>query len=116
MSVPLYFDQNMPWVVAFALRARDVDVLLAFDDSRDQTPDEQLLERATALGRLLVSQDRDFTVITARWMREGRYFAGVARTPQRGMPIGAVIEQLEMLSKASDPFHLENQIWYLPLW
>ncbi len=32
------------------------------------------------------------------------------------MSIGAIIEQLEMLAKASNPHHVKNQVVYLPLW
>jgi hypothetical protein len=116
LSVPLYFDHNMPRAVARGLVAREVDVLTAIGDGNDRTEDEHLLAHATTLGRLLVSQDKDFTVITTRWLRLGRTFAGAARVPQEGMSISAIIEQLEMLAKASDPHHVENQVFYLPLW
>jgi hypothetical protein len=116
VSVPLYFDHNMPRAVVRGLRARGVDVLTAMADGADRAEDEAILERATILGRLLVSQDRDFTVIASRWLRSGRSFAGYARVPQRGMSIGAIIEQLEMLAKASEPDQVQNQVFYLPLW
>lgn len=116
MSVPLYFDHNMPRAVTPGLVARGVDVLTAMADGADRAEDEPLLERATALGRFLVSQDRDFTVITTRWLRNGRTFPGCAKVPQKGMSIGAIIEQLEMFAKASEPHHAENQVFYLPLW
>ncbi len=116
MSVPLYLDHNMPRAVAQGLVAREVDLLTAIADGADRTEDEQLLVRAMAMGRMLVSQDKDFIAITTRWLRSGRAFGGVARVPQEGMSIGAIIEQLEMLAKASDPQHVENQVFYLPLW
>lgn len=116
MSIPLYFDHNRPRAVARGLLGREVDVLTAMADGADRAEDERILERASALGRLLVSQDRDFTAITTRWLRSGRSFTGYARVPQQGMSIGAIIEQLEMLAKASDPYHVENQVLYLPLW
>lgn len=116
MSVPLYFDHNMPRAVVRGLHVREVDVLTAMADGADRAEDEPMIERATSLGRLLVSQDRDFTVITSRWLRSGRSFAGYARVPQKGMSIGAIIEQLEMLAKASEPHQVKSQVFYLPLW
>jgi hypothetical protein len=95
---------------------RAVDVLTALEDGTTQAADEVLLSRATSLGRLLVSQDRDFAVITSRWLRTGRRFSGYAKVPQRGMRIGSIIEQLELLAKTSDAHHIENQVFYLPLW
>lgn len=68
----------MPRAVARGLSTREVDVLTAIADGADRTEDERLLVRATALGRLLVSHDKDFTGITTRWLRSGRTFAGGA--------------------------------------
>jgi hypothetical protein len=103
-------------MVALKLIGRDVDVLTAIVDGADRVEDERLLERATALGRVLVSQDSDFTVITSRWLHEGRSFAGFVRVPQTGLGIGAIIEQLELFAKVMEPRDVQNRVFYLPLW
>lgn len=116
MSIALYLDHNVPRSVSIGLAERGVDVLTALADGADRSDDERLLMRSTALGRALVSQDRDFTVIAARWLRSARSFAGVVRVPQRGLSIGAIIEQLELFANISEVHQVENQVFYLPLW
>ncbi len=64
-----------------------------------QTP---ILDRATALGRVLFSSDEDLIVEARRRQREGTDFAGVIFAPQ-AHPIGACIDALELVSKAGEP-------------
>ena len=59
MSLKLYMDHNVRQEIIHGLRRRGVDVLTAFEDGADRLPDPQLLDRATALGRVLVSRDED---------------------------------------------------------
>ncbi len=44
-----------------------------------QASDEEHLTYATERGRILVSQDEDFTIIHARWQDEGRSHAGIMK-------------------------------------
>jgi Domain of unknown function (DUF5615) len=115
LSNPLYFDQNVPQAIATGLRRRGVDVLLAFEDRTSRLRDEPLLERATALGRILVSEDRDFVRIADQWREAGRDFAGVIRIPRQRMSIGEMIEDLELIALVLDPSEVRNQTFYLPL-
>ena len=46
-----------------ALRVRDVDVLTAQADDAEQLEDRELLDRATALGRSLFTQDEDLLAL-----------------------------------------------------
>ncbi len=59
MSIELYMDVHVPRAVTEGLRLREVDVLTAQEDDTAEIPDPQLLDRATVLGRVLVSQDKD---------------------------------------------------------
>lgn len=115
MSNPLYFDQNVPRAIAAGLRQHNIDVLLATEDGTSRLRDEPLLERATALGRVLVSEDRDFLRITDRWREAGREFAGVVRIPRQRMTIGEMVEDLELIAVVLDPAEVRNQLFYLPL-
>ena len=63
MSVPLYFDHNMQFAVVIALRERGVDVLTTRDDGFDRQPDSQVLDRAAALSRVVVTHDLDFQCV-----------------------------------------------------
>ena len=53
--VPLYSDENVRGQVIRGLKARGVDVLTAQEDGRHRTRDPEVLDRATALGRVLFS-------------------------------------------------------------
>ena len=44
--------------------------------------DDELLTRATALGRVLLTQDADFLEIAARWQRQGMPSAGFCSRPR----------------------------------
>lgn len=55
--IGLYFDHHVPAAVVDGLRRRGVDVLTAFEDGYHEKPDDELLTRATALDRILFSQD-----------------------------------------------------------
>ena len=56
----VYADENVPETVTNALRAIGHDVLTARDDGRanQQIPDPDVLARATALGRIVVTGNR----------------------------------------------------------
>jgi len=59
MSVSLYMDVHVHRAITSALRLRGVDVMTAQEDGHQEASDTDLLDRATALGRVLFSQDDD---------------------------------------------------------
>lgn len=77
--------------------------------------DDQLLARATQLGRTLFSQDRDLLVLTEQWLRTGRNFAGLIYAHQLGITIGQAIRDLELVAQALDPEDIRNRIEFIPL-
>jgi len=52
-------DVHVRRAVTTALRLRSIDVLTAQEDGAAEATDAALLQRATELGRVLVSQDAD---------------------------------------------------------
>ena len=70
MSLAFYMDVHVPRAVATALRLRGIAVITAQDDAA-------LLERATELGRILVSQDADLLREGRRLLAEQRGLAGI---------------------------------------
>jgi predicted nuclease of predicted toxin-antitoxin system len=54
----LYADENFPYPVVEALRQLGHDVLTAQDDGMRSVPDSQILDRAHALGRAVLTFDR----------------------------------------------------------
>ncbi|MGA2736647.1 MAG: DUF5615 family PIN-like protein [Bryobacteraceae bacterium] len=84
-----------------ALRLRSIDVLTAQDDRATQCDDDRLLQRATELGRVLVSQDEDLLREGVRRLREGEAFSGVVYTHQLRVTIGQMVEDLELIALAT---------------
>lgn len=60
MSIRLYMDVHVPYAISFGLRLRKVDVVTSQEDGTTELEDSKLLDRATALGRGLFTQDTDF--------------------------------------------------------
>jgi predicted nuclease of predicted toxin-antitoxin system len=50
-------DVHVPQAITDQLRRRGVDVLTAIEDSSAELTDEELLERASSLERVLFTQD-----------------------------------------------------------
>jgi hypothetical protein len=89
-------------------------VLTAREDGTTTLDDELLLERATVLGRVLVSNDKDFSAITTRRLRDGQHFAGIVRSRQEGISIGAMIHDLEIIASVMEPDEMVDQIMFAP--
>jgi predicted nuclease of predicted toxin-antitoxin system len=70
-------DVHVPRAVTIALRLRFVDVMTSQEDSTSELDDDKLLDRATELSRVLVSQDEDLLFEGARRQLESRNFAGM---------------------------------------
>lgn len=97
------------------LRQRNVDVLSAYEDGASESDDTILLDRATALGRTLFTQDDDLLVEAAKRQAEGRDFSGVIYAHQQNISVGVCVEQLELIATVLAPQELENRVIYWPL-
>ena len=102
MPVGLYLDVHVPRAIAEQLRRRGVDVLTAFEDGAEQLTDEDLLDRASSLGRVLFTQDIRFKALAEDWQRKGRPFRGLVFSHQRGATLGKHISDLELLAQATE--------------
>jgi hypothetical protein len=108
-------DHNVPAAITTGLRVRGVDVLTAQADGHARMPDDVLLDRATALGRVLFTRDDDLIAEAVRRQREGRSFGGVIYAHQLRVPIGTAIRDLEIIAHAAEPEEIMSMIQFLPL-
>ena len=115
MSALLYMDHHVPAAITDGLRRRGVDVLTAEEDGTTRFEDSDLLDRATALDRVLFSQDRDLLIDSARRQNSGIPFSGVLYAHQQQITIGQCVNDLEFLALAGEPEDFVNKVGYLPL-
>jgi hypothetical protein len=114
MTVALYMDVHVPGPITRQLRRRGVDVLTAQEDGRDTAADDDVMRRATELGRVVFTHDVLFRVAAENCQRQAREFAGLLFGPQLGGTIGQYVEDLELVAKASEPGEWRNVVQFLP--
>jgi uncharacterized protein with PIN domain len=115
VSVRLYFDVHVPSAIADGLRLRGVDVLRAQEDGASEFEDPLLLDRATELGRVLFTQDKDFLREAKRRHSSKETFSGIIYVHQLSLTIGESITDLEIITKGSSPDEWTDRVEYLPL-
>ena len=115
MSLAMYMDVHIPRAITTELRLHGVDVLTAQEDNTATFSDPVLLDRATALERVLFTFDADLLVEAARRQREGIFFFGLVYTHRFHISIGKCIDDLEIIAQAGEKEDVTNRILYLPL-
>jgi len=108
-------DVHIRRAVTSALRLRSIDVLTVQEDGAAEWDDDRLLQRATELGRVLVSQDEDLLREGARRLREHQDFSGIVYAHQLRVTVGQMVEDLELIAKATSKEEWSSKIEYLPL-
>jgi hypothetical protein len=115
MSLPLYMDHNVQAAIVSGTRRRGLDVLTALEDGYDQRADDEVLTRATELGRIVFTHDTDFIRITGEWLSTGRSFSGVVFGHPEAVSIGKVIQDLELICRVLTADEAANLLIRLPL-
>ncbi|SPE58852.1 conserved hypothetical protein [Verrucomicrobia bacterium] len=115
MPVAFYMDAHVPAALTEQLRLHGVEVLAATEEGTNRLPDDKLLELATELGRVVVTQDVRFRVMAEDWQRLQRPFAGLIFARQRRNQVGLYLPDLELVAKASEPEEWRSVVAGLPL-
>ncbi len=84
-------------------------------DGTTKLDDSALLDKATAAGRVLFSQDEDLLAEATSRQRNGKHFGGVIYAHQLGITIGQAINDLEILAQVGSAAEFANRVEYLPL-
>lgn len=108
-------DVHVRRPVTTGLRMRGVEVLTAQEDGTAQWNDDELLDRAMEVGRVLFTQDDDLLQEATMRQRRGLRFAGLVYAHQQNITVRRTIEDLELIAKACDPDELANRVVFLPL-
>ena len=93
-------------------------MLTAQEDGARRLPDPELLDRATALRRVLFTHDDDLLAEAARRQDAGEAFAGVLYVHHekvRQTFYGTWIMELQVAALAGMTADFENRVQYLPL-
>lgn len=115
MSIAFYMDVNVRRALTEALRLRGVDVLTAQEDGAAKLPDPLLLDRATALGRVLFTHDRDFLREAVLRQKQNEAFTGVIYAHQIETTLAQCLNDLLLIAQAGELEDLVNCVEYLPL-
>jgi hypothetical protein len=115
VSLRLYFDHHVPRAIAIGVRRRGIDVLTTEADGTADRDDEFLLQRATDLGRVVFTQDRDFLALAAAWQHTRREFTGMVYAHQMRITIGAAIQDLVLIASLMHPDDMRNRVEFVPL-
>lgn len=115
MAIGLFFDAHVDYSIAIQLRLRTVDVLTAQEDGADQLADDELLTRASQLGRPLVTNDIRLKAMAEDWQRQSRTFCGLIFGHLMQVSVGKFVADLEIIAKATDPTDWTSIVVRLPL-
>jgi Domain of unknown function (DUF5615) len=113
MALRLYADECVDRRIIAGLRRRGTDIATAADAELLGASDEQHLGHAAALGRTIVSADRDFLALVKERSGAVAGFPGlifvVAPTA-----IGPVVQAIELIASILDPDEMANWIEWVP--
>lgn len=107
-GVSLYLDENLSPKIAEQLRQRGIDAVCVRDLDLLGDEDVNHLERATKLGRALVTSDIDFLRLAAT----GVSHAGIIFANQQDYTLGDWVKNLELLCFVYSSEDMENHVEY----
>ena len=116
MSIRFQADNDLKFGIVRAVRRREpaIDFASAREAGLDAVGDPELLDRASAEDRILVSHDRRTMLdhFRAR-LSAGKSSPGILILSQ-GAQIRPVVEAIEYVWALADPLELRDQAHYLP--
>jgi len=115
LSIRFQADADLNFDIVKALRQREPTIDFASAESKLRgVKDPEILERAAAANRVLVSQDRRTMLNHFR----SRLIAGMASLGllivAQDADIGSVVESIIVLRSIGEPAELRDQAYYLP--
>lgn len=108
-NLRFYLDENVPVQIAHQLQARGIDAVTVRDLGLLGTTDEDHLENATSLGRVLCTYDADFIGLAS----SGLGHAGIVFGQQDAHYVGAWVRWLTMMHAVYTAEEMRDRIEYL---
>ena len=113
MPLRLYADECVDGRVLAGLRRRGFDVLTAQEEGLLAASDQQHLERASELGRTIVTADQDFLVIVRDLHSRGLPFPGLLYI-QPGTSVGEAVRAIADAAEILDPADMDSWVEWIP--
>jgi hypothetical protein len=113
LPLRLYADECVNGRIVIGLRRRGVDVVTAEDQGLISAGDSDQIARAIALGRTLVTSDRDFFTIADDLMARQTPFPGMFFIQPRAT-IGEAVRIIGEAAKVLDAPAMESRIEWVP--
>ena len=92
MAVKIYMDVHIPKSITNGLLVRNVDVLTAQEDNTTKLPDNELLDRANELERVMISFDKDMLFIANQCAINNKSFSGLIYAHPLQITIGECVK------------------------
>ena len=106
-----YLDENVPTEVGRQLASSGIDAVTARDLRLLGADDQDHLQRATSLSRMLCTHDQGFLRLAAL----GIEHAGIAFAPQIRVSLGGWVRELRALHTRFAAEQVKNQVFFLAL-
>jgi hypothetical protein len=113
VALKLYADECVDARIVAGLRRRGVDVHTAAEQGLLAANDDEQMKRATALGRVLVTADRDFLAIVRDLHARGAPFPGMFFI-QEGTPLGTAVRNIADAAEILEPTDMVGWLEWIP--
>lgn len=113
MPLRLYADECVDARVVAGLRRRDADIVTAADENLLGAADEEHLERAEALGRIIVTNDQDFLRLASARVEDASGFGGLVFVLPETR-VGEAVAGIFLLTTILEPLDMANRIEWVP--
>ncbi len=110
-NIRFYFDESVELAVSQQLERAGIDVVSAHSLDLLGDTDDNHLQRATALERVLCTYDQDFLRLAA----EGMYHYGIIFSQQQSASIGGWVREIKLIHAEKEADDLIEQVLYLSM-
>jgi uncharacterized protein DUF5615 len=118
LKIRLYLEEDsMSHALVRGLRARGVDVITALEEGMIERGDQEHLEYAAKLQRVLYSFNvADFYNIHSRYLSDDREHAGLILARQQQFTVGEQLRRLLRLIAKVPADQIKNRVEFLGAW
>lgn len=110
-NIRFYFDESVELAVSQQLERAGIDVVSAHSLDLLGDTDDNHLQRATSLERVLCTYDQDFL----RLATEGMYHYGIIFAQQQSASIGGWVREIKLIHTEKEADDLIEQVLYLAM-